>query len=55
MNFLKKWLDLKAIYIIIFVTLAGWSIFAYITMTSLINSQDIYAKIINLSGKQRMN
>ena len=51
---IKSWFDLKKIYIIVFITLAGWSFFAYFTMTKLIHSQEIYAKIINLSGKQRM-
>jgi signal transduction histidine kinase len=54
MKTIKNWFDLRKTYIIIFITLAGWSIFAHETMTNLITSQDIYAKIINLSGKQRM-
>ena len=54
MNTIKNWFDLKKIYIVIFITLAGWSFFAYSTITNLITSQKIYAKIINLSGKQRM-
>ena len=54
MNTIKNWFDLKKIYIVIFITLAGWSFFAYSTITNLINSQKIYAKMINLSGKQRM-
>lgn len=53
-NSIKKVFDLKNIYIIVFITLAGWSFFAYFTMTKMINSQEIYGKIINLSGKQRM-
>ena len=51
---IKKFFDLKKIYVLIFITLALWSIFAYNTITNLINSQKIYAEIINLSGKQRM-
>ena len=51
---IKRFFDLKKIYILIFITLALWSIFAYNTITNLINSQKIYAEIINLSGKQRM-
>lgn len=51
---LKNFFDLKKIYILIFITLALWSIFAYNTITHLIKSQKIYAEIINLSGKQRM-
>jgi len=54
MDTIKSWFDLKKIYIIVFITLAAWSIFAYVTMTNLISNQDVYAKIINLSGKQRM-
>jgi signal transduction histidine kinase len=54
MNTIRNWFDLKKIYIVIFITLAGWSLFAYSTITNLINSQKIYAKMINLSGKQRM-
>lgn len=51
---IKRFFDLKKIYVLIFITLALWSIFAYETITNLINSQKIYAEIINLSGKQRM-
>ncbi len=54
MNTIRNWFDLKKIYIVIFITLAGWSFFAYSTITNLITSQKIYAKMINLSGKQRM-
>ena len=51
---IRNFFDLKKIYILIFITLTAWSIFAYVTITNLINSQEIYAEIINLSGKQRM-
>ncbi len=51
---LRKLFDIKVIYTIVFLTLASWSFFAYFTMTKLIEEQKIYAKIINLSGKQRM-
>lgn len=51
---IKRFFDLKKIYVLIFITLALWAIFAYNTITNLINSQKIYAEIINLSGKQRM-
>ena len=51
---IRNFFDLKKIYVLIFITLALWSIFAYNTITNLINSQKIYAEIINLSGKQRM-
>ena len=50
----KNFFDLKKIYTLIFITLALWSIFAYNTITNLIQSHKIYAEIINLSGKQRM-
>lgn len=53
-DILKKLLDLKFIYFIVFITLAGWAFFAYFTMNKQIHDQEIYAKIINLSGKQRM-
>lgn len=51
---IKRWFDIRIIYTIVFLTLAGWSFFAYFTMNKLINEQKVYAKIINLSGKQRM-
>ena len=50
----KNYLNLKLIYAIVFITLAFWSFFAYFTMNKLIHEQEVYAKIINLSGKQRM-
>ena len=53
-NRLKRWFDLKKVYIIVFLTLAFWTIFAYCTMNQLIKSQEVYAKLINISGKQRM-
>ena len=45
---------LKLVYIIVFLSLALWAIFAYYTMNELIKSQEGYANIINISGKQRM-
>ncbi|MBD3841546.1 MAG: diguanylate cyclase [Campylobacterales bacterium] len=45
---------IKQSYTIIFVVLIFWASFAYYTMHSLISSQSYYAKLINLSGKQRM-
>ena len=42
----KNFFDLKKIYTLIFITLALWSIFAYNTITNLIQSQKIYAEII---------
>lgn len=49
-----KNLNLKFIYFIIFLSLISWAFFAYFTMNTQIHNQEIYAKIINLSGKQRM-
>ena len=49
-----KNLNLKFIYFIIFLSLISWAFFAYFTMNTQIHNQQIYAKIINLSGKQRM-
>jgi len=46
--------NLKHIYIIVFVSLAGWAVFAYFTTTQIIKSQQKFAKIINITGKQRM-
>lgn len=46
--------NLKYIYIIVFSSLAGWAIFAYITTTQIIKSQQKFASIINITGKQRM-
>ncbi len=46
--------NLKYIYSIIFISLSGWVIYAYITTTEIIQSQQAYAHIINISGKQRM-
>ena len=47
-------LNHKYIYILVFSSLAGWAIFAYFTTTKIIQSQQEYANIINISGKQRM-
>ena len=49
-----KNLNLKFIYFIIFLSLISWAFFAYFTMNTQIHNQQIYAKISNLSGKQRM-
>lgn len=46
--------NLKYIYFFVFASLAGWAVFAYITTTQIIESQQEYANIINISGKQRM-
>lgn len=46
--------NLKYIYFIVFSSLMAWAFFAYFTMNTQIRNQEIYAKIINLSGKQRM-
>ncbi len=49
-----KNLNLKFIYFIVFLSLISWAFFAYFTMNTQIHNQEIYAQIINLSGKQRM-
>lgn len=46
--------NLKFIYAIVFISLAGWALFAYLTTTDIIKSQQSYANIINIAGKQRM-
>lgn len=50
----NKNFSLKCIYFIVFTSLIAWAFFAYYTMNKQIHNQEIYAKIINLSGKQRM-
>jgi C4-dicarboxylate-specific signal transduction histidine kinase len=52
--FVSKILSLRQMYILIFLSLLGWSFFAFHTMSQLIHEQKIYATLINLSGKQRM-
>jgi signal transduction histidine kinase len=54
MKKLIKNFSIKSIYIIIFGSLIAWAFFAYFTMSKQIHNQEIYAEIINLSGKQRM-
>ncbi len=51
---MKYNLDIKQAYWIAFAILALWATFAFVTMVSLISSQDKYGELINLSGKQRM-
>jgi len=51
---IKKLFNVKTSYTIILVTLVFWAFFAYFTMNDIITSQKAYAKIINISGKQRM-
>jgi len=46
--------NIKYIYIVIFISLSGWVIYAYLTTTEIIQSHKAYAHIINISGKQRM-
>lgn len=46
--------NLKVIYSIIFISLSAWVVYAYLTTTEIIQSQEKYAHIINISGKQRM-
>lgn len=47
-------ISLTTSYIIALSILIIWSTFAFFTMHTLISSQEIYGKLINLSGKQRM-
>jgi signal transduction histidine kinase len=54
MKKLIKSFSIKSVYIIIFTSLVAWAFFAYFTMSKQIHNQEIYAEIINLSGKQRM-
>ena len=46
--------SLNQAYAISFLLLAMWAIFAFLTMHSQIEAQEQYAKLINISGKQRM-
>ncbi len=46
--------SIKQSYSVIFIILIFWASIAYYTMNTLIDSQSYYAKLINLSGKQRM-
>ncbi|RXJ65614.1 hypothetical protein CRV08_14695 [Halarcobacter ebronensis] len=46
--------SLKVTYSIVFLSLISWAFFAYFTMNQIITTQEIYAKLINISGKQRM-
>jgi|GEM_PF-2333498 len=47
-------LNLKNAYFIFFVTLFLWSLLAFLTLIKTIDTQKSYAKLINISGKQRM-
>lgn len=51
---MKKHLSLTQAYLLSFAVLAMWAIFAYLTMYNQIQEQERYAKLINISGKQRM-
>lgn len=46
--------SLAKAYWLAFTILAAWSTFAFFTMSTLIESQEKYGTLINLSGKQRM-
>lgn len=46
--------NLKYVYALVFTSLAAWAVFAYFTTTEIIRSQQEYANIINVTGKQRM-
>ena len=45
---------IKVSYLIIFISLLFWATFAFVTMNQQIANQQVYAKLINISGKQRM-
>ncbi|MDC0610396.1 diguanylate cyclase [Vibrio sp.] len=47
-------IGIRNFYILIFLSLAGWMLFAYFTMGEQIEKQNVYAELINKSGKQRM-
>ncbi len=47
-------LSVKQAYVIVFVILAFWAVFAYKTMQGVIAEEQKYAGLINVSGKQRM-
>jgi len=47
-------LNIKISYLIVVFSLVFWSTFAYFTMYEQISNQQQYAKLINISGKQRM-
>ncbi|WP_321311768.1 ATP-binding protein [Halarcobacter sp.] len=51
---MKTILNIKITYAILIFSLIFWAFFAFFTMNQLINTQEIYAKLINVSGKQRM-
>ncbi|WP_320034643.1 HAMP domain-containing sensor histidine kinase [Halarcobacter sp.] len=51
---MKTILNIKITYAILIASLIFWAFFAFFTMNQLINTQEIYAKLINISGKQRM-
>ena len=54
MKVIKKIFNLRVTYFIVFSSLMFWAFFAYFTMNQLIGTQKAYAKIINITGKQRM-
>ncbi len=52
---MHKYLNtIRNTYIIIFLSLASWVLFGYYISNEEIKEQGVYAKIINISGKQRM-
>ena len=46
--------NIKVTYAIVLSSLVFWAFIAYFTMNQLISTQEVYAKLINISGKQRM-
>jgi len=49
-----KQLSLTKTYVIAFVIITMWALFAFYTMNSLVQSQKLYANLIDISGEQRM-
>jgi signal transduction histidine kinase len=51
---MKTIFNIKITYAILIASLIFWAFFAFFTMNQLIKTQEVYAKLINISGKQRM-
>ncbi len=51
---MKKSLSFRSAYLLVFLSLIGWMVFGFITMSQHIDKQKNFARLINLSGKQRM-
>ncbi len=51
---IKSLKNLYITYSVVFLSLVFWAFFAFTTMNQMISTQKIYAKVINITGKQRM-